>query len=113
MRDVRKLGDNRLEELDPLRGYLGHRRRKPGDVATRTGQSRDEALANWITTKSHDGDRPRCLLDGSYGRSRRSDDHVDLEVNDLGGEAAKPVRAAIRIAGVDYRVLPLHIAEVA
>ena len=111
---MREFGDNRLEKFNPFCRHLSDRRRMPGDIATRPRQSRDEAFADRITTESHyDGDRPRCLLGGSYRWGRRGDNHIDFEPNDLRGEIGKSCKFAVRISGLDHKVPPLDVAEVA
>src|SRR5262249_8344252 len=46
------------------------------------------------------------------GRTRRDED-VDLEVHELGREARKPLRPALRVADLQCQVPPLDIAELA
>lgn len=52
-------------------------------------------------------------MGGSYRWGRRSDNHVDLEPNELCGKSGKPSGFAVRVSSFDDSVLPLHVADIA
>src|SRR2546425_2147508 len=63
-------------------------------------------------TEGHDdGNRLRCLLGGSYRWGWRGDNHVDFEPNEVGRKTRKLFKPAVRISGLDRRVLSLDVAE--
>src|SRR4051794_1822464 len=46
--DTRRARKNLLEQFQPLAGEVRAEERQPRDIATRPGQARDEAGADWI-----------------------------------------------------------------
>ena len=79
--------DRLLEQLQPLGAEVGRHHREPGDVSARMREVRDQAGADWISHQGHDKrDGGRSALQRT-GRDRTvRDDHIDLALNQIGGE---------------------------
>ncbi len=98
-RYAREFGINLLEEFEPFASQLWVHLRQPGDVGTGRRKALDEASKNSVTCGCHDdGDRRRSILGcqsvGSYG----SDDDVNLEADEIGGEVREAIDSTLCVS---------------
>jgi hypothetical protein len=114
-RHAAELGDKFREQPQLLAIYfLADAVGRPGDVATRAREARDEPLPDRIVGANHDdGNRRRGVLGCHRGRGRRRYDDVHLEANQLGSEVGQPVQPPLRKSIVDDDVLPFDPPELA
>ena len=79
-------------EFDAFAGQFGGYASDPGDISARPRKARDQARAHWISRVRHDdwdfAGRLLCRLSG--GREP-SDDYIDFETDQLGGQFGKPL----------------------
>src|SRR5262249_54452276 len=74
------------DEFDAFAGQLGGYASDAGDISARTRKARDQPGANRISCVCHDDrDLARRLLCRLGGGREPSDDHIDFEMNQLGG----------------------------
>ncbi len=117
IREKRYPGDlrsNGFEKFQPLGCQLGSHAGQPGDVSAWLRKARYDTATHRVAAEGHD-DR------NGLGRSlcspnrlgRRSDDHVDVESNQLIGEVGKLLEPSLGISGLDHDVLPLNVTDLA
>ena len=105
-------GHELAQQLDPLAADLRLHRREPGDVAAGPAEVRDEPGADGIR-RSHEHDRDRCrrFLRGDRRGRRDGDDDVGIPRDELGREAGKPRRIAVRVARLDREIPAFDVAQ--
>jgi hypothetical protein len=111
------LGYRLLQELQVLTDRLRSHAGQPGDVAARSSQARDEAVAERIADVHHDDGDRRCH---ALGRESclvyRRHEHIWLELDKLGRQERKPlvhVSCLSRVPVVDGDVPALDVTQVA
>ena len=79
-------------EFDAFAGQFGGYASDPGDISARPRKARDQARAHWIPAFCHhDWDFAGRLLCRLSGGREPSDDYIDFETDQLGGQFGKPV----------------------
>jgi hypothetical protein len=85
----------------------------PGDISARPRKARDQPQTDGISCLGHDDrDFARRLPCRYSGGREPSDDDIDFEADQLGGQFGKPVEASIRRSKLKSNVLPLHIPQI-
>jgi hypothetical protein len=76
--------------------------------------NRDQPRGDGISRLGHDDrDFTRCLLCRQSGGREPSDDDIDFETDQLGGQFGKPVHLSFRRSKLKSNVLPLDIPQIA
>ena len=102
------------EQLDPFRVDLGDDGAHPGDVPAGSGEARDDALPTGSASPVMTTGMVRGRMLGRQGRLRPSrHDQVDLQSDELRGQARESLVAAVGRAVLDHEVLPLDVPEIA
>jgi hypothetical protein len=79
-------GNGFTQKLQPFRTQLRREESIAGNVGPWPGETGDESVGQRISQIPADNRYRRCrVLGGKSGRGPTSNDHVDIEVNELGG----------------------------
>jgi hypothetical protein len=86
--------------------------RKPSDVSFWSREARDDSTFDGIGAerRTDDGDRLRRLA-GGVDCTRRRDDHIDLHVDQLGGEVRQELAIPVRGSILDRHGLARDVTE--
>src|SRR5262249_51223342 len=113
-RQTRHAGPYRCEQFQSLTGQLVPVRAQTRDVATRSGQTGDEALPYGITTTCHDNrDGVGGLFSSSDQRGAVGYDNVHWEGARARREVRESILLPIREARLRSQVVTFYIAEIA
>ena len=86
----------------------------PGDVSARPRDALDGTAGDWILQPDRDdGNRARDIAHSEQTRLRRSDDHVRLETDQLGGQRWHTFGHALGESQREGHVAALEIAKLA
>src|SRR4029453_7917658 len=108
-----ELGNNLLEQLQPLSSQLRDDACQPCDVATGPRQALDEPSSNGVSRRRHNDRDGRGSLLGSQGiRIKGCDDNVWLETDEIGGEIREALDSTLCITVLNPDVLALNPSEV-
>ena len=100
-------------EFDAFAGQFGGYASDPGDISARPRKARDQARAHWISrVRHHDWDFAGRLLCRLSGGREPSDDYIDFETDQLGGQFGKPVDLSFRRSKLKSNVLPLDVPQI-
>ncbi len=104
-----------LDQLHALRHDDLGKRREPSDVPSGSGEAFDKSSGHQVSpTDRHDNwDGSGRLLGGTNRVRARCDDGVDLEPDQVSGEARKPIGFPVGIAHLNDDVLSVRITELA
>ena len=112
--DVREVGNDLPEQLQPFAFEVRRDRAQSGDIAAGPRQARHDAGADRIADRDHDHrDRRRRLLDGEGGGRARGHDHIHFRGEQFGDERGKALVFSFRPAILDDDVAALLVAELA
>ena len=102
------------DQLDALAGQFGGYARDAGDISARPGKARNQPRTDGISCLGHDDrDVTRHLLCRHSGGREPSDDDIDFETDQLGGQLGQPFEMSFRRPKLKSNVLPLDIAQIA
>src|SRR6202022_2438306 len=102
------------DQLDALAGQFSGYARDAGDISARPRKARDQPRTDGISCLGHDDrDFARRLLCCQSGGREPSDDYIDIETDQLGGQLGKPVEMSLRRSKLKSNVLPLDITQIA
>src|ERR1700738_3666991 len=100
-------------EFDAFAGQFGGHASDPGDISARPRKARDKTHADWISRVRHDDwDFARRLLCRLSGGREPSDDYIDFETDQLGGQFGKPVDLSFRRSKLKSNVLPFDVSQI-
>src|SRR5262249_46330365 len=107
-------GERVLEEFEAFAGDLDLLEEQSRDLPAWPLQPRNVPQGNRIIIHG-DHDKGDCAA-GLSGRLQgdlrpTGDQHVNIALDDLGGEDGEPLDVALRVAELDHKVLTLHVAE--
>src|SRR5262249_6004030 len=107
------LGHSLLEKLQLLADDFRDQRAQPGDISAGASKAGDEARSNWVATRRHDnGDRAGRPFGSASGLLPLRHDDVNLELDQLGGEARQARQAALCPSVLEHDGLLLDMATV-
>src|SRR6516164_2795610 len=102
------------DQLHTFAGQFGGHGSHPGNISTRSRKARDQPRTDRVSRLGHDDrDFMRRLLGCQGGGCEPSDDHVDFETDQIGGQFRKPVEVSFRRSKLKSNVLPLDIPKIA
>src|SRR6266576_112283 len=102
------------DQLDTFASQFGGHRSQAGDVSAGPRKARDQPRTNRVSCLGHDDwDFVRRLPCRQSGGREPSDDYIDLETDQLGGQFGKPVEVSLRRSKLKSNVLPLDITQIA
>src|SRR5215813_5388184 len=105
--DSREFWHRCLQYLETLGREPRRHKRQAGDIASRSGQARDEPTGDRIAERDYDNrDRVSRVPRGLSRRGRGDDDDVRLETEAVGGESGKPLAMAVRGEVIEGDGLP-------
>lgn len=108
----RDVGEGVFEQLQPLPAQLGRENAEPRDIASWSSQARDDTVRDRIThAHEYDRDRAGRVLGGQNPRRAGGDDHVDLLLDELGGESGQEIEPSLCVPILDAQVLSLDVTE--
>src|SRR5262249_17726249 len=84
------------------------------DISAWPSKARDQPRADRISRVRHDDrDFARRLLCRLSGGREPSDDYIDFETDQLGGQFGKPVGLSLRRSKLKSNILPLNVPQLA
>jgi hypothetical protein len=103
-----------LQQLQPLGGKLGAKKRHSSNVPTRPSEASHEPISDWIAhDRHHDGDSGGRVLCSAGRGGVAGDNEVGIEIDELLRQLCESPDLSIRSPVFDDDVLPLHIAPLA
>ncbi|HXU89772.1 MAG TPA: hypothetical protein VFQ62_13040 [Methylomirabilota bacterium] len=112
--DPPDLGNDLLQQLEPLRRELGRNVRQAGDVAAGTRQAIHEADLVGVRRHRHDDrNRLRHRLCSPDCLSTGRDDNVDPSLHELRGQLRQPLGYAFRPPLLQREIAAIDVAQVA
>src|SRR5580698_3427406 len=99
--ETAEAGDNLAQEFETLAGAIRLLDRQSSDVAARSRQALDQAVANWVVRHPEDNRDGRCLLLYRNSCDTSRDDDIHFEANEFGGELDKAFVASLGPAVLD------------
>src|SRR6202048_2748211 len=101
-------------EFDAFAGQFGGHASDPGDISARPRKARDKTHADWISRVRHDDwDFARRLLCRLSGGREPSDDYIDFETDQLGGQFGNSVSLSFRRSKLKSNILPFDVPQIA
>src|ERR1700676_5774645 len=101
-------------EFDAFAGQYGGHASDPGDISARPSKARDQPHADRISRVRHDDrDLARRLLCRLSGGREPSDDYIDFETDQLGGQFGKSFSLSFRRSKLKSNVLPFEVPQIA
>src|SRR5580704_16565026 len=111
--ETAEAGDNLAQESETLSGAIRLLDRQSSDVAARSRQAHDQAVANWVVRHPKDNRDGRCRLLYRNSCDTSRDDDIHFEANEFSGELDKAFVASLGPAIFDCDGVALDPTEFA